>query len=103
IEHHLDLAWLLARMGKYIPAIARLEKAQRLQPENPSVIGLLADTQERAGEPGKAKQVIEKLVAAGKENPFMASVWARIALDEKQPEEALRILQRHVAGAADRY
>jgi tetratricopeptide (TPR) repeat protein len=99
IEFHLDLAWLLTRIGKSTAAIARLEKAFRLQPGNPFVVALMAETHERAGEYEKARNLLESHVDSKKETPAMAVVWAKILLHEKNSQDAIAILDRHLTAA----
>jgi len=99
VPHLLDLARLLSTMGQHSKAVARLDKARRIEPGNPQVIGLLAETHERAGEMDAARDLLAPFIEAKSESPPMAAIWSRLELARKQPDSALSVLKRHLGPA----
>lgn len=82
--------------GDFAAAVASFDEALALLPGDAKASEWKAIVLEWAGEPARARKVLEPFLGAGTESAAMAEVAARVALHEGHPIEAIAAVERHL-------
>lgn len=93
--HHKYCNYLIL-LGRFRKAIALLERLLRKDPKNPHTINLLAGAFELSGRNDKVRTLLEPFVDAGTEDPEMARIYASIEVQDKNYEQAIEVVSRHL-------
>jgi len=88
---HLFLGMALTRQGRHREAIARFDRALKLEPGMPRAIGAKADTYVVQGQYERARAVLGLALNAGVDEPGLAAVLAEVELNTGNPEAAITI------------
>ena len=91
---YTSLGRTYAQQGKYLDAIAMLEKGRTLAGDIPSILGAMGQVYALAGEPQRAREVIGKLTELSHRTYVPASVYAVVHLGLGENERALDCLEK---------
>ena len=96
IDYHVLLAEALATQGRPDDALARYDKALKLDSGYPPALAGKANVFSRSGRWDQARALLEPYVEAGTDDAGMAVVYARIAIHDRRYERAVDVASRHV-------
>jgi tetratricopeptide (TPR) repeat protein len=96
VDYHVLLAEALATQGDHREAIARYDRALKLQPGYPPALAGKANVLTRSGQWADARATLEPFVEAGREDAGMAVVYARAATHDGDHDRAVEVASRHV-------
>jgi serine/threonine-protein kinase len=91
---YTSLGRTYAQQGKYLDAIAMLEKGRTMAGNIPNILGAMGQVYALAGEPGRARDMIGKLTELAQRTYVPASVYAVVYLGLGEHERALDCLER---------
>lgn len=97
-QANYSLGNLLTTLGKYDDAIKYYRNACELQPGDEFAMGALAGILERRGEFEEAYRLLKPFVDAGSTSAGIAFPFAELAKHFGQDEDAIRVLDRTLAG-----
>ena len=98
-QFHNDLARVHALSGRYVAAVASLERAQALQPGNANtqIVTDLADVLERSGQFPRAQALLDPFLRAGTVNEDMAPIVMRLLDHAGDTEQAIHLARQQLA------
>ncbi len=99
-DYHVLLAEALVTAGRSEDALARYDRVLKLRAGYPPAVAGQANTLIRLGQAARAREVLERYVAAGTEDAGMAVVYARLAIRDRDLDRAVEIASRHAGDIA---
>lgn len=95
-EYYARLARVRTMQGRHDEAVVALDRVLKLQADHPTALAWKAQAFERLGEYDKARELIEHLVKASKEDAVTAMVFTMLEQHDGRHREAIAVAQRHI-------
>lgn len=96
VKTHIALGLLRTNQGRYKEAIASIDRAIRLNPDNPNAIAALADAHDKGGEPERALELLHPFIQGDSETHSMAVVFATVTMNMGDHEAGIQMAQKHL-------
>ena len=97
---HLKLGEVQMADGNHQAALARFDKALRLDPKSSPALCGKAQVFDRKGRPDKVASLLKPLVESGRETAAMARLYARALEKDGKQHDAIALIRRHLAADA---